>query len=170
MFGNHKPRITGTDDGIWRRIRLVPFTVQIPEEERLPRHTLEKTLKAEAEGILKWMVDGCLAWQQGGLQEPPEVLEATQGYREEMDDLADFFDEYCRFGYEYQVRTKALYAAYLRWCSETANKPSGKIKFNRRVEERFDSVWKDRGTDNKPIWIGIGLMPQDKDEMPKITF
>jgi putative DNA primase/helicase len=66
--GNHKPAIHGTDEGIWRRLRLVPFTVQIPTEEQ-DRDLLVK-LRAELPGILRWAVEGCLDWQRNGLKPP----------------------------------------------------------------------------------------------------
>jgi len=88
MATNHKPVIRGTDEGIWRRIRLVPFTVVIPEEEQ--DTTVPEKLRAELPGILAWAVRGCLAWQQEGLPVPEEVQQATAGYREEMDTFGRF--------------------------------------------------------------------------------
>ena len=71
METNHKPRVRGTDEGIWRRILLVPFVVTVPEADRDPR--LTEKLKAEAVGILRWAVEGCLEWQRRGLDPPPAV-------------------------------------------------------------------------------------------------
>src|SRR5437867_6039937 len=80
---NHKPVIRGTDKAIWDRIRLVPFTVRIPDAEQ--DKALGEKLRAELPGILRWVVDGCLAWQRDGLGMPAEVQEATATYRAEMD-------------------------------------------------------------------------------------
>lgn len=74
---NHKPTIRGTDEGIWRRIRFIPFTVCIPHEKR-DRKLLEK-LKAEGAGILRWAIEGLMEYQNGGLQEPATVNNATEG-------------------------------------------------------------------------------------------
>ena len=85
---NHKPAIQGTDHAIWRRIRLIPFTVTIPAKEQ--NKTLSEKLHAGNAGILRWAVDGCLAWQQDGLDPPSAVSEATAAYRDEMDTVGAF--------------------------------------------------------------------------------
>lgn len=90
LVTNHKPRITGTDEGIWRRIRLIPFTVTIPDKERDKQ--LREKLQKELPGILAWAVRGCLAWRRDGLGESKQVSQATAEYRREMDPLADNLD------------------------------------------------------------------------------
>ncbi|MCG6533979.1 MAG: phage/plasmid primase, P4 family, partial [Syntrophales bacterium LBB04] len=91
---NHKPNIQGIDEGIWRRIRLIPFDEFIPENERDPK-LLDK-LKKELPGIFNWLLQGCLDWQQKkGLGDPTEVSNSTKEYREEMDTLGDFIAECC---------------------------------------------------------------------------
>jgi putative DNA primase/helicase len=107
---NHKPVITGTDTAIWERIRLIPFTVTIPKDER--DTTLPDKLHAELPGILAWAVRGCLAWQQDGLGEPDEVQQATAGYRTEMDVLGQFISECCLVGPHYRTKADKLYDAY----------------------------------------------------------
>ena len=90
---NHKPTIRGTDAGIWRRIRLIPFLVSIAEEEQDKR--LPEKLQRDARGILAWMVRGAVEWAAHGLGEPDEVRMATAAYRSEQDVLATFFAERC---------------------------------------------------------------------------
>jgi putative DNA primase/helicase len=107
---NHKPVIKGTDEGIWRRIRLVPFTVTLAEAEQ--DKTLPEKLRAERSGILRWAVAGCLAWQREGLNQPDEVSSATEAYREEMDAVGRFLTERCLFVPARFTTTKALYDAY----------------------------------------------------------
>src|SRR5262249_14786881 len=82
---NHKPVIQENDDAIWERIRLVPFAVHIPKEER--DLNLDAHLRAELPGILTWAVQGCRAWQAQGLAEPDEVIQATHAYQAEQDVL-----------------------------------------------------------------------------------
>jgi len=91
--GNHKPEIRGRDDGIWRRFLLVPFDVTIPASERDP--DLGAKLFEERSGILNWLVDGLLAYLEGGLREPAAVMSATQEYREESDPLGHFLESAC---------------------------------------------------------------------------
>lgn len=93
MSGNHKPDIRGTDDGIWRRILLVPFPVQIPEAERDP-HLGEK-LRAEASGVLNRMIDGLIDFLEGGLRPPAVVTDATREYRSDSDPLGIFLVDQC---------------------------------------------------------------------------
>ena len=88
---NHKPVVKGTDHGIWRRLKVIPFTATIPEERQ--DKTLPQKLRAELPGILNWALSGCLEWQETGLGEPPIVQEATAGYRNEMDVVGQFLEE-----------------------------------------------------------------------------
>ena len=90
---NYKPVIRGTDRGIWRRLRLVPFTRTFEGEAE--DRALPGRLLAEAEGVLAWLVRGCLAWQKEGEQPPKAVLAATEEYREEQDKVGQFLAERC---------------------------------------------------------------------------
>jgi putative DNA primase/helicase len=78
LIGNHKPRLRAVDEAIKRRLHLIPFEVTIPVRERDPHLSLK--LKAEHPAILRWMIDGCLAWQQRGLDPPDRVRAATEKY------------------------------------------------------------------------------------------
>ncbi len=150
---NHKPMIRGTDDGIWRRLRLIPFAVTIPEHERDPK--LIEKLKAELPGILRWAVEGCILWQQEGLGMPDEVRAATQAYRQEMDVLAQFLAECCVLEPNAKVFAKHLYPAYVKWCEENGERPLTQTAFGTRMAERgFEKVrW-------GPGWVyrGVGLL------------
>jgi putative DNA primase/helicase len=110
---NHKPVVRGTDHAIWRRIRLVPFSVTIPKAEQ-DKRLLEK-LRAEYPGILAWCVRGCLAWQREGLGEPAVVAEATNQYRQSQDMLARFIDECCIVTSNARARAGDLLASYRKW-------------------------------------------------------
>jgi P4 family phage/plasmid primase-like protien len=113
---NHKPSIRDTTTSIWDRVRLIPFTVTIPEDAQ--DKTLGDKLEAEAPGILAWAVRGCLAWQQHGLPTPAAVTEATATYRTEQDRLARFLDDVCLMGRGMQTKASVLYATYRRWCED----------------------------------------------------
>lgn len=88
MSGNHKPDIRGTDDGIWRRFLMVPFTEQIPVAERDP-HLVDK-LWEERDGIFQWLIEGLNQFQEIGLSPPDAVVAATAEFRAEQDPVGDF--------------------------------------------------------------------------------
>lgn len=151
LVSNHKPEVRGTDNGIWRRLRLVPFVVTIPLDQQDKR--LAEKLQAEACGILRWCVDGCLAWQREGLGEPAEVMAATADYREQMDVLAAFLADCCEVGPLYKVKAAELYAAYVKWCEGAGEKPKGNRVFGETMTEReFE-----RRTSNGTWYFGVGL-------------
>jgi len=155
MATNHKPRITGTDSGIWRRIKLIPFMVSIPKDRQ--DQELKDKLVEELPGILKWAVDGCMAWQDKGLTPPDEVLSATASYRVESDAIGTFLDE-CVITTNPEARTQAavLYEAYRRWCENAGEHALSMRRFNDRVKERGFTTRP--GTDNRKFWQGIELI------------
>lgn len=118
ISGNHKPEIRGTDDGIWRRVLLVLFDVQIPEAERDPE--LGRKLLAEGPGILNWMIEGLLSYLEMGLQVPADVQAATQEYREESDPIGVFLDACCEVtgAPDAFTRSKDLIDAFNFWLED----------------------------------------------------
>jgi putative DNA primase/helicase len=132
MFGNHKPLVTGTDVGIWRRPRLVPFSVVIPEDERDP--DLFAKLLQEMDGILTWAVQGCRDWQEYGLEAPPAVTAATQEFRTENDLVGRFLAECTQPGGT--TTAHALYQVYRAWSESEGHKPMSNTALGRRLSER----------------------------------
>ncbi|EMI11236.1 DNA primase family protein [Anoxybacillus gonensis] len=150
---NHKPVIRGGDEGIWRRIRLIPFTVTIPPE-KLDKDLPQK-LRAEMPGILRWAVEGCLKWQREGLGNPKEVQEATQSYKDEMDTLGNFIKENCVIVPSAKCVVSELYKEYTEWCEDNGEFVLSRTKFNRKIEER--GFKKERSTGGHFYFFGIGL-------------
>lgn len=138
MATNHKPRIRGTDIGIWRRIHLIPFTVQIPDCQ--VDKTLKYQLRKEIDQIFKWAVDGCLLWQREGISLPVAVQAATQEYRKEMDTIKAFLDDRCEIAPELEMKSSALYAIYAHWCAETNEYQLPSSKFGAEIARRFDKI------------------------------
>ncbi|MBU8574956.1 phage/plasmid primase, P4 family [Bacillus pumilus] len=150
---NHKPIIKGGDNGIWRRIKLVPFTVTIPEE-KIDADLPEK-LKREMPGILRWIVDGCLKWQKEGLKDPKAIRNATQGYREDMDILGPFLNENCTIHEDASIEAKILYENYKKWCFQNDEIDLKNRSFYRQLEVR--GFKKENGAKNKVYFKGLTL-------------
>ncbi|KAF1681256.1 phage/plasmid primase, P4 family [Bacillus sp. SKDU12] len=150
---NHKPIVKGSDEGIWRRIRLVPFTVTIPKEKVDKK--LPQKLAAEMPGILRWAVEGCLKWQKEGLKEPEVIRKATEGYREDMDILGPFLTERCVIHPAAKIESKEIYKEYKNWCFENDDVELKNRAFYRQLEIR--GFKKEVGAKNKLFFFGIGL-------------
>jgi putative DNA primase/helicase len=138
---NHRPLIRDTSPAIWRRIALIPFRAFFPPERQ--DKTLSDRLWEERAGILAWLVQGCLAWQEQGLGECDVVAEATESYRSEMDALQEWLQERCVADAKAITPFKDLYDDYVAWCEETGQDPLGKRAFgNRLTEKGFDAIKK----------------------------
>lgn len=150
---NHKPVIRGTDYAIWRRIKLIPFTVTIPPEKK-DKHLVTKLID-ELPGIFQWAISGCLEWQKNGLQEPKEVIAATENYRAEMDVISDFLDERCVIKPYAKAKVSDIYKAYIEWCEINGEKSLSRRAFNNRLKER--GFTNKQGTGGYYYWEGLGI-------------
>jgi putative DNA primase/helicase len=149
--GNHKPQIRGTDEGIWRRIHLIPFLVTIPKGEQ-DKGLVEK-LKGELPGILNWALEGCAAWQEEGLNPPRAITDATSAYREEMDIVAEFLAERCVENKLASARASDLYKAYTSWCETAHERVESQKSFGQRLTEKGFERYRNNG-----LWYrGVGL-------------
>lgn len=153
---NHKPAIRGTDEGIWSRIRLLPFENVIPKSQRDLK--MKDKLRGELPGILAWAVRGCLEWQQNGLQEPPEVVGATEKYRGDQDRLRGFIEECCVLQSTAATPARELYAAYKEWAESSDIEPSTIAVFGKRLGER-GLKWCRKFYEKRAstFWLGIRL-------------
>jgi putative DNA primase/helicase len=131
LVGNHKPRITGTDNATWRRVLMIPFNVTIPPAKRDTE--LPNKLIAELPGILAWAVRGCLAWQKDRLQPPAIVTTATEAYRNEQDVIGGWLSECCIQEPNVWAPSKALLDSYHAYSDDT--KLSAR-ELGRRLAER----------------------------------
>ncbi|MBE0427910.1 MAG: hypothetical protein IBX72_14850 [Nitrospirae bacterium] len=156
LVTNHKPNLKSQDGGIWRRIKLVPFEVVIPDEKI--DVNLDLKLRNESSGILNWMIEGCLLWQTEGMNVPEKIKEATQDYKEDMDILGDFFRQCCEKEKSLMTPNKWLYLTYKAWCNIYDIKPLSHVVFPRAMEER--GFRKARKTEKGVIWKNVGLNRQ----------
>jgi putative DNA primase/helicase len=150
---NHKPNIRGHDNGIWRRIRLIPFEANIPDSEA--DRELPAKLKAEAEGILAWCVRGALDWQDYGLAEPPEIRDATNEYRNDMDVIGNFIAERCDAGDDEVASSRELFKAYKEWAEENGERELSISILGRRLVDR--GFRKERINSLTRGWRGLSL-------------
>jgi putative DNA primase/helicase len=149
--GNHKPVIAGTDDGIWRRLRLIPFLVSIPPDEQ--DHQLIDKLRGELPGILRWAVAGCLEWQHEGLKPPGVIVDAVRAYREESDTLGQFIAEHCTRRNLAQVKTSSFFQRYQQF-AEAAGERWIPAKDLPHEMQRRGFIYK-RVTDGVRVYLGI---------------
>ncbi len=131
ISGNHKPALRNVDDAARRRFNVVPF-LNKPDE---PDRGLPDKLKAEWPGILRWMIEGCLAWQEGGLQRPRAVLDATAEYFAEQDLLAQWLEERCERGKDFGETGAALFASW-RGFAQQRGEDGGSAKWFAATLER----------------------------------
>jgi len=153
---NNRPVVKSTGNAIWRRLRLVPFEVSIPESEQ--DHMLPSKLKAELPGIMAWLVRGHADWLQNGLGEPVEVTEATEDYRNEMDVVGTFIEEECVIGSNLKAKAQDLQDAFAEWTRSHQEAQLTTRELSNRLEDR--GIEKKRANSGV-YYIGIGLFSPD---------
>ncbi|BBX69708.1 phage/plasmid primase, P4 family [Mycolicibacterium psychrotolerans] len=133
---NHLPRIDDDTPAVWRRIRVIPFTVQIPDAEQ--DKNLKDHLRAEADAVLAWIIEGWKEYRQrGGLAEPDGVLVATDGYRNDSDAVGRFIEDECDVGgAQSAVTTQALFERWERWASADGSAAGSRIAFGRALDAK----------------------------------
>lgn len=152
MSTNYKPVIKGTDNGIWRRVRLIPFTAEFTKENRDPQ--LTEKLRRELPGILNWAIVGAVGWCKEGLPPCAIIDEAGQEYRSEMDRVQQFLDDCTTRSESSSTQASTLYKCYKAWCSEQGDRfPVGSTKFFMELKRRFKS----RKTEAYNEYIGIKI-------------
>jgi putative DNA primase/helicase len=166
LAANYKPEIRGSDYAIWRRIRLIPFTVTIPPEEQIP--DLAEQLKEELSGILNWALEGLRDWLANGLQPPPEVTEATEAYRAEMDIVGLFVQDACVADPKAVTPSKTLYEAFREWCAENGHELLTPKQFGRRLSAKGFTCGRAR-VEGKlcRCWFGLRLR-NENDPQPDL--
>ncbi len=157
MFSNHRPRVQGQDEGIWRRVRLIDWPVTIPEDERDEK--LAEKLAAEAEGILAWIVEGAKRYLAEGLNPPDKVRVDTAAYRTAEDTVARFIDDLIEFDPSGEVASSELTQEHAGWCDDNGLSGNAVAGHWRKVAVRL----KERGAESKRTghrgryWVGVRL-------------
>jgi len=159
---NAKPTIHGTDDGIWRRVRIVTFDHQwrtsdlMSESLPAPDKTLRARLQGEAEGILALLVASARRWFADGLRTPAQITDQVREYRTGSDTFALFLDEACEQGKTYRVGSSALLAAYNLWAKSTR---APQLNANTLAEEMTRRAYAKTRASAGYVWLGLQLRP-----------
>jgi P4 family phage/plasmid primase-like protien len=164
LMGNHKPEIKGVDEGMWRRVHMVPFLVTIPEHERRPRHEITQEFYQEASGILNWAIRGLIEAMDIGLMPPPQVVEATKQYREESDQFGTFLAECTGTAPNALCGCGALFKAYSAWCEMNGETPRhrGTRQVRKAISERGFHIEIDRN--DHPQIAGLFLKTEENQQ------
>jgi len=161
LVANNKPVIQGTDEAIWRRVKLIPFTVTICREEQDPQ--LPGKLKAELSGILNLAIEGCLEWKKHGLPESNEVETATMEYQHEMNTIEGFLSDRCIILSSAKVQNSLLLTEYQSWCDDNEQIPQSKPVLRAFMTNHgFHSR---RGGKGLYYWHGIRLKQSQNEEV-----
>jgi putative DNA primase/helicase len=136
---NTLPKFTGVDDGIARRPKVIPFDWRVPAEQKDKK--LPEKLRAEAPGILAWIVAGAVAWHQQGLAAPPEVEYATREYVDDQNHLPAFFRDTFEQSKDGLVTGADLQREYAGWCASHGETP---YDYQRKVVPFLRTVMKVR--------------------------
>ena len=141
-----------------RRIRLIPFEVEIAEDKQDAK-LLDKLLQ-EGEAILAWAIRGCLSWQNDGLGLPVAVKEASQAYKEESDVIGRFFDDCCILESGHQTQASVLYQAFRNWCERNGEKGYAANKFGGLIgkEKQLERIRTRIDKKSCYVWKGIGVL------------
>ena len=151
---NHKPIVRGTDEGIWRRVQLIPFTVTI-DKNAVEKDYRERRLTPELSGILNWALAGLVAYCKEGLNPPQMVLASTQDYRNDMDVVGQWIAERCELDQKGSIPTSATYSDYSQWAIEEVGWTLKKLTFRRHLSDRgFAAV---KGTHGQRMIAGLRL-------------
>ena len=136
MFvGNHTPHLVNLDEAVRRQFNIVPFE----KKPAQPDKALEEKLRAEWPGILRWAIDGCLAWQQQGLGRPRAVINATETYFSDQDTFAEWLAEKCRVEVDnphYSESSADLFASWSTYAKAAGEDPGSRKSFATRMNRK----------------------------------
>jgi putative DNA primase/helicase len=167
---NHKPIIYGVEEGIWRRLVLLKFGVQIPEDQK--DSSLEDKLFAERDGILMWMIEGARLFLREGLCISLSMRNDLLGYRGDSDLLGEFLSDttWASNSVADKIEQKLFYTSYRMWSAVNGSQPMAKKSFTQRLIERGIKETKSGG--NRFYaglkWIDKNFLSQAKDRVDGI--
>lgn len=159
---NHLPYVKDQGHSMWRRLVVIPFQVTVEK----PDPYLKAKLLAEAEGILAWLVKGCLLFQQEELEQCDAVKVATAGYKQNMDRFGMFLEGCVQQNAGQRVRSSQLYAVYSRWCEDMGMRRLSEVKFSEEMQRRnYSKVRSNQGN----FWLNVMLIEESWEESSRST-
>ncbi|MDI3565401.1 phage/plasmid primase, P4 family [Bradyrhizobium sp. Arg816] len=156
VIGNHKPVLHNVDDAAKRRFNIVPFILK----PATPDRDLEQKLMQEAPGILKWMIDGCLDWQQNGLVRPKCVIEATAEYFGDQDLFRHWLEEECICepgNIDISEASSVLFGSWSNYAKAAGNKPGTTATFKDNLTAAGFKFYR---SEKAREFFGISLKPK----------
>lgn len=151
---NHKPKTSVTDEGFWRRVKLIPFVVQIPHADRVTNYD-RVLFNEEASGVLNWLIAGLKDWREHGLGQPKAVTDAVNEYRQDSDTLGQFLAEHTRDNDAGRVSKNDIYSVYKSWAMDNGlDHPLTKIALGKALQERGYT----KGGQGGHYWTGLELL------------
>jgi P4 family phage/plasmid primase-like protien len=159
---NHKPIITGGDDGIWRRLVLLPFRRKFNDDEKDP--FLESKLLEERDGILQWTLEGTRKYLKDGLKLSPRIRQENATYRKDSDLIGEFLDDVLEVDPTAKINQQTAYEAWQEWCRGNGFRITSKKSFTQRLAERGYPEGK-----SGSARFYVGLKKQSKKNLPSPT-
>lgn len=160
LVTNHLPKVSGDDPAIWRRLRVIPFEVVIPEHQRDP--ALSARLEAHTASVLAWAIEGLADYLKHGLNEPDAVMAATDNYRRSSDAITRFIDECCLVNPHRCATTRDLHARYVVWAQEDGAEPMSSKALGLAFDRAGYPASPPRN--GRRLRRGIGLQSDKKDD------
>lgn len=158
MSGNYRPQISGTDEGIWRRVVLVPWSVTVDN----PDGGLLETLKGEASGIFNRLLDGLRDYLDGGLSLPSEVAAATRDYRDDSDPLGRFLSIAVERVQDERVASSRMHAVFVAWAKAMGEREWSPKGLTGALKERGYALLRSDGSH----WLDVRLLKSEIDFSP----
>jgi putative DNA primase/helicase len=164
---NHKPVVQGSDLGIWRRMRLIPFTTTLSEDQRRDPAKINEELEAESDGILRWLVEGLRMYRErgGSLDPAPKaVVDATSEYKDEMSNLGEWIEDCCELdpgNREVWATIKEVRQSYIEHCEQSGRFILGPVNFNNELRAlgcRNDNRYRQVLGKKTKVWEGIRIV------------
>lgn len=167
LLTNHKPRVVNTDNGVWRRLRLLPYTQSFGSPDDLAAGkvghlsdlTLDEALEQEMAGVLRWLIAGAARWHVDGLKMCPEVAAASAEYRREEDLVGQFLSDRCLLDVDASIAVAGMYAAYSAWAREAGAFALSKKRLVSELTDRPLAITARRiGDKNITTLFGVKLL------------